>query len=47
MFGAEETGCFNLDLAYYDSFRDEPGDGDMSKPDHLCEDNAEDVEWVW
>jgi hypothetical protein len=50
----QETGCFVLDLSYYDSYNDEPGDGagvekgkETQKPWHLCEDNAEDVQWVW
>ena len=44
----EDTGCFTLDLSYYESHNDEPGTlGAEGKPRHLCEDNAEDVEWEW
>ena len=45
--GPYNTGCFTIDLSYYDSYNDEKGDGDMENPWHLCEDKAEDVEWVW
>lgn len=45
----ENAGYFNLDLSYYSSFRDEPDEswkpGD--KPRHLCENNADDAQWVW
>lgn len=46
-YGAENTGCFTIDLSHYDSFNDEEGDGDMDNPAHLCLDNADDAEWIW
>lgn len=54
-----QTGCFVIDLSYYESFNDEPlYDRDdtglkeairdgSSPPYHLCTDGAEDVQWVW
>lgn len=46
-YGIEDTGCYTIDLSYYDSYNDEEGDGNMDNPSHLCTDNAEDAEWVW
>ena len=42
-----QTGCFTIDLSYYDTYNDEKADEKPEKPWHLCEDDAEDVEWVW
>lgn len=53
------TGCFIIDLSYYETYNDEPiyDDEDGSKRDairsgaeppwHLCTDDAENVQWVW
>lgn len=45
---AENAGYFVIDLSHYwaynDEFAPEPADG---KPEYLCEDNAEEVQWVW
>ncbi len=39
---------FVLDLSYYESFNDEPGDrAEMESPRHLCTDNAEDIQEIW
>ena len=45
----EETGTFTLDLSYYESYNDEHSYSKdvTSKPAHLCEDNAEDVQVEW
>jgi len=54
---ATNTGCFTIDLSYYETYNDEPiYDDEGSKdairsgieaPRHLCTDNAEDVQWDW
>lgn len=39
---------FVIDLSYYESFNDEPGDTlEMDNPRHLCVDDAEDIQDVW
>jgi hypothetical protein len=52
----EPVGCFVIDLSLYDSFNDEPiYDEDQrrkvlageEKPWHLCEEDCEEVQWVW
>lgn len=42
-----QTGAFTIDLSYYDSYNDEKTYEKPEKPWHLCEDDAEDVEWMW
>jgi hypothetical protein len=42
------TRGFVIDLSYYDSFNDEPGEpSEMENPRYLCLDNAEDIQEVW
>lgn len=52
----EQTGCFVIDLSYYATYNDEKHcDSEAEKlinngtdePWHLCEDNAEEVQWIW
>ena len=56
LHGAENTGCFTIDLSYYATYNDEPdNDPDraeriyagLEKPRHLCEDDALPDQWVW
>jgi len=53
---AHQTGYFVIDLSWYTSYSEEPTDEALvrlsveaggTKPDHLCEDNAEDTQWEW
>ena len=44
----ERTRGFVIDLSYYESFNDEPGEIlEMDDPRHLCVDNAEDIQEIW
>lgn len=52
----EETGCYTVDLSYYESYNDEPVYDEAERaaiksgekpPWHLCMDDAEEHEWVW
>lgn len=39
---------FVIDLSYYESFNDEPGQKkEIDNPRHLCVDDAEDIQEVW
>lgn len=39
---------FVIDLSYYESFNDEPGDpSEIENPRHLCLDDASDFQEVW
>lgn len=54
---AANTGCFTIDLSYYETFNDEPiyDDEELKQeirsgqedPRYLCKDNAEDTQWCW
>ena len=50
------TGCFTIDLSYYETYNDEPMDDGEDKdairrseahPWHLCADNADDAQLEW
>lgn len=44
----EETGTFTIDLSFYESYNDEPGNKDeMQSPRHLCTDDAIETQVVW
>ena len=39
---------FVIDLSYYESFNDEPGElSEIENPRHLCLDDAEDIQEIW
>ncbi|MEG4149477.1 hypothetical protein [Microcoleus sp. Pol12B5] len=39
---------FVIDLSYYESFNDEPGElSELENPRHLCLDEAEDIQEIW